>query len=348
MEDLSLNDLKKEYEEILSQLSDPELISNTKKLEEFSKRKAYLEKLINKMEELKNIENKINENQTILKGEEDRELILLAEQENLQLKEREKLLKIELENLLKERNRESSQSVIVEIRAGVGGEEATLFAADLYRMYSKYAQKQGWQQKILESHPSELGGFKEIIFELRGDVFSKMQYEGGVHRVQRIPKTEKSGRLHTSTVSVAVLPKPKKNEIKINPQDLKIDFFRASGPGGQYVNKRETAVRITHLPTGLTVTSQTERNQLQNKENALAVLEAKLLEREKIIQETKMAQKRKSQIGQAKRAEKIRTYNFLQDRVTDHRIKKSWRNLKEIFDGELDPIIETLQKELSN
>jgi peptide chain release factor 1 len=348
MEDLNLNDLKKEYEEILSQLSDPELISNTKKLEELSKRKSYLEKLISKIEELKEIQKKINENEVILKGEEDQELIILAEQENVQLKEREKLLKKELEALLKNDNETSFQSVIVEIRAGVGGEEATLFAADLYRMYSKYAQKQGWQQKILESHPSELGGFKEIIFELRGNVFSKMQYEGGVHRVQRIPKTEKSGRLHTSTVSVAVLPKPKKNEIKINPQDLKIDFFRASGPGGQYVNKRETAVRITHLPTGLIVTSQTERNQLQNKENALAVLEAKLLDREKIIQETKMAQKRKSQIGQAKRAEKIRTYNFIQDRVTDHRIKKSWRNLKEIFDGELDQIVETLQKEFSN
>ena len=235
------------------------------------------------------------------------------------------------------------QAVIIEIRAGTGGEEAALFAANLYRMYSKCAGIQGWQQKVLDSRPTELGGFKEIIFELKNkDVFSKMQYEGGVHRVQRIPKTEKQGRVHTSTASVAVLPKPKKASIRIKPEELKIDFYRASGPGGQYVNKRETAVRITHLPTNLVVTSQTERSQLQNKENALAILEAKIQDLKETQDLEKLDEKRKAQIKWAKRAEKIRTYNFPQDRVTDHRIKKSFHNLEAIMAGKLEPIIKAL------
>jgi len=238
-----------------------------------------------------------------------------------------------------------SGSVIVEIRAGAGGEEAALFAGDLFKMYSKYSQSQDWQQKVLDSHPTELGGFKEIIFEMRnGNVFSNMKYEAGVHRVQRIPKTEKSGRIHTSTASVAVLLKPKKTEIKIKPEDLKIDFHRASGPGGQYVNKRETAVRITHLSTGLVATSQAERNQLKNKENAMSILAARLLEKKEVEVVKTISGKRKAQIGRAKRAEKIRTYNFPQNRVTDHRIKKSWHHLERILDGELDPIIKVLEK----
>lgn len=342
---IDIDSVKKEYEEVLRQLSDPGLISNFERFEDLSRQKAHLEKIITKVEELKDTENKISENKGILNAKEDPELISLAESEIIQLQERKKTLEKELENLLKTPDRNINEgSAIIEIRAGAGGEEASLFAADLYRMYSKYAQKQGWQQKILDSHPTELGGFKEIIFELKGNAYSKMKYEGGVHRVQRIPKTEKAGRIHTSTVSVAVLPKPKKAEIKINPQDLKIDFYRASGPGGQYVNKRETAVRITHLPTGLVVTSRTERSQLQNKENALSVLEAKLLEKKEMDAKEGMADKRKTQIGKAKRAEKIRTYNFPQNRLTDHRIKKSWRNLEKILDGELGPIIEALTK----
>ena len=192
-----------------------------------------------------------------------------------------------------------------------------------------------------------MGGYKEIIFSLsNGDVFSKLKYEGGVHRVQRIPKTEKSGRIHTSTTTVAVLPQPKKTEIKINAQNLKIDFYRSSGPGGQNVNKRETAVRITHLPTGIIVTSQNERNQLQNKENAMAILEAKILEKKEAEDSGTMSEKRRAQIKLAKRAEKIRTYNFPQNRITDHRIKKSWHNLEKIIQGELEPIIKSLQKTL--
>jgi len=244
-------------------------------------------------------------------------------------------------------SQKESSSVIMEIRAGTGGQEAALFAVDLFKMYSKFGQSQGWKEKVLDSKPTELGGFKEIIFELTprnggNNIFSHLQYEGGVHRVQRIPETEKSGRIHTSTVSVAILLKPKRAEIKINPQDLKIDFYRSSGPGGQHVNKRETAVRITHLPTGIVVTSQAERNQLQNKENALAILEARLLEQKEITELKKLGEERKAQIKWAKRAEKIRTYNFPQDRVTDHRIKKSWHNLEEIMAGKLSPIISQL------
>lgn len=241
------------------------------------------------------------------------------------------------------------QSVIIEIRAGAGGEEAALFAADLFKMYSKYAASQGWRQKILNSRPTDLGGFKEVVFELSNShVFSKLQYEAGVHRVQRIPKTEKAGRVHTSTASVAVLPKPKETEVKIKPEELRIDFYRASGPGGQYVNRRETAVRIVHLPSGLVVTSQTQRNQFQNKENALAILRARLWQKQHSEELEKIASQRKSQIGQAQRAEKIRTYNFPQNRVTDHRIKKSWPNLERIIAGKLDEVIDSLQKKLKN
>ena len=240
-------------------------------------------------------------------------------------------------------------SIIIEIRAGTGGQEAALFVADLFKMYSKYALLKNWKEKILDSHTTDIGGFKQIIFELsNGDVFSKLKYEGGVHRVQRIPKTEKSGRIHTSTVSVAILQKPEKAAIKIKPDELKIDYYRASGPGGQYVNKRETAVRITHMKSGIITTSQTARNQLKNKENAMAILEAKLLEQKERAQLKKIGKQRKSQIGQAKRVEKIRTYNFPQDRITDHRIKKSWHNIEKIMNGKLDPVIKKMVKKLQH
>ncbi|HHE67608.1 MAG TPA: peptide chain release factor 1 [Candidatus Parcubacteria bacterium] len=329
----------------MNQLTDPELISAWEKLEDLSKEKAKLERILNLEKEIKQIQKRIEENKSIISAGEDPELSTLAETENLQLLEKEKNLKEQLHSLLSKEKAKGPKAILVEIRAGAGGEEAALFASDLFRMYSKYAQKKGWSQKILESRPSDLGGLKEAIFELKGEnVFNKMKYEGGVHRVQRIPETEKQGRVHTSTASVAVLPKPKKTEIKINPNDLKIDFYRASGPGGQYVNKRETAVRITHLPTGIIVTSQTERNQLQNKENALAILQARLLEKRERDQLEKLGDKRRSQIGRAQRAEKIRTYNFPQDRVTDHRIKKTWHNLEKIMDGDLEVIISALEK----
>jgi len=225
-------------------------------------------------------------------------------------------------------------SIIMEIRAGTGGREAALFAADLFKMYSKYAVSQDWKQKTLDSHLTELGGIKQITFEIKGeDAFSKIKYEAGVHRVQRIPETEKSGRIHTSTATVAVLPKPKTTDVNIRQDQVKIDYYRASGPGGQYVNTRDTAVRITHIPTGLAVTSQTERSQFQNKENALAILSAKLLEKKQTEEMAKLGGERKAQIHAAMRAEKIRTYNFPQDRVTDHRIKKKWHNIEDIMNG---------------
>jgi len=339
-----IENIKKEYEDILNQLSDPELISDYDKFQSLSQRKNFLEKIIEKDKEIQEIKNKIEENKAILSAQEDAELFSLAQEELISFREKQKSLEkeltVSLEASLAPAGRENSSTVIVEIRAGTGGQEAALFAGDLFRMYSKYAAIQNWNQKILDSHPSELGGFKEIIFELKnGDVFSKMKYEAGVHRVQRIPETEKQGRIHTSTASVAVLLKPKKTQIKINPQDLRIDFYRASGKGGQNVNKRETAVRITHLPTGLVVTSQTERNQLQNKENAMSILEARFLKRKEMENLEKFGQKRRSQIGRAKRAEKIKTYNFPQNRVTDHRIKKTWHNLEEIMKGKLEEII---------
>ncbi|MCD6528643.1 peptide chain release factor 1 [bacterium] len=348
----NLEKINSEYQTILNQLSDPELISNWEKFEKLSKKKKILEKIIEKEKELEDIKKEIEENKGIISAENDPELISLAEEELKNALEKKNSLEKELkellkkaENLEKENQNLNPKSVIIEIRAGTGGEEAALFAADLFKMYSKYAASMGWKQKILDSRPTELGGFKEIIFELtNGDVWSKMKYEGGVHRVQRIPTTEKSGRIHTSTATVAVLPKPKKAQIKINPADLKIDFYRASGPGGQYVNKRETAVRITHLPTGIVVTSQTQRNQLENKENALSILEARLLERKEREEREKIGSKRKAQIGWAKRAEKIRTYNFPQDRVTDHRLKKTWHDIESIMAGNLNPIIEAFQK----
>jgi peptide chain release factor 1 len=212
-------------------------------------------------------------------------------------------------------------------------------------MYSRYAALQGWMLKTLDSRSNEIGGFKEITFELKGsDVYPKMINEGGVHRVQRIPTTEKAGRIHTSTASVAVLPKPKKTEIKINPSDLRVDTYRSSGPGGQYVNKTDSAVRLTHIPTGLVVASQTERNQLSNKENAMSILAAKLLERQEEENMAKMGGKRNLQIGGAKRAEKIRTYNYPQDRITDHRIKKSFHDIESIMEGKLDQLVQSLME----
>ena len=356
-----IKQIKQEYDDLVNQLSDPELICNWERFKKLLDRKTFLEKIIAKSQEIQEVKNKIEENKEILKLKEDPEFISLAETEIIQLQEKQTESEQDLKKLLglarnqkllngvrENKNNSEKNTVIIEIRAGTGGDEACLFAADLYKMYSKYASLQNWKQKVLDSRPTELNGFKEIVFELSGNnVFSKIQYEGGIHRVQRIPKTEKTGRIHTSTTSVAVLLKPKRAEMKIRPEDLKIDFFRSSGPGGQNVNKRETAVRITHLPTNIVVTSQNERNQLQNKENAMAILEAKILEKREAEDLGEMGEKRKAQIKWAKRAEKIRTYNFPQNRITDHRIKKSWHNLEDIMAGNLEPIIKALNSIIS-
>ena len=239
-----------------------------------------------------------------------------------------------------------NEGIIIEIRAGAGGEEAALFTADLFRMYSRFAEKQNWSTTLIESRSTGLGGYREVIFEIKGatDVYSQLKYEGGVHRVQRIPTTEKSGRVHTSTASVAVLPEASETEIKINPQDLRIDVLRASGPGGQNVNKIESAVRITHLPTGLVVNCQEGRSQQHNKEKALTVLRARLLAKKQAEEMSQRGAERREQIGTAMRAEKIRTYNFPQNRLTDHRLKKSWHKLDKIIDGDLKPIIKAFGK----
>ena len=349
----TIQEIKKDYEALTHQLSNPELISDWEKSEEIIKRRNLLKQIIDKEEELINLNKEIEENRGIIATETDPELTSLAKEEMASILERRDILKGEIQKLVnsikqakkEDSNKTNPESVIVEIRAGTGGDEAGLFAADLFKMYSRYAQDQGWKQKILDSRPTELGGFKEITFEIDNkNAWPKIRYEGGVHRVQRIPETEKSGRIHTSTATVAILPKPKKTGIAIKPDDLRIDIYKSSGPGGQNVNKRMTAVRITHLPTGIVVASQNERNQAQNKENAMAILEAKLLEKKEKEEAEKIGDKRKTQIGWAKRAEKIRTYNFPQDRVTDHRIKKSWHNIEGIMEGKLDPIIEALQK----
>ncbi|MBI4708711.1 MAG: PCRF domain-containing protein [Candidatus Portnoybacteria bacterium] len=238
------------------------------------------------------------------------------------------------------------RGIILEIRAGTGGDEAALFAMDLYKMYSKFAQYQGWKQSVIDSSQTTIGGLKEIVLEIDGpEVYNSLKNEGGVHRVQRIPRTEKNGRVHTSTSSVAVLPKIEASEIKINPADLEIGTTRSSGPGGQNVNKVETAVRVVHKPTGIMILSQTQRSQSQNKEKAMEILRAKLYERQQEQQSSQIGQQRREQIKNAERSDKIRTYNFPQNRITDHRIGKSWHNLEEILDGKLDVIIKAFRKQ---
>jgi len=238
-----------------------------------------------------------------------------------------------------------SKAIIMEIRAGAGGDEAALFAADLFRMYSRFAEKQDWKTSLINSNQIGIGGYKELIFEIKGeDAYEKLKYEGGVHRVQRIPTTEKSGRIHTSTVSVAIMPLATETEIKINPKEIRIDVLRASGPGGQHVNKTESAVRITHLATGIMVTCQEERHQIQNREKAMEVLRARLLDRKRKQELAERGDERKNQIGTADRSEKVRTYNYPQNRITDHRIKKSWHNLEKIMDGDLKIIIKAFNK----
>lgn len=238
-----------------------------------------------------------------------------------------------------------SSSVIIEIRPGTGGDESSLFSAELFKAYRNYAVKKGFSVTVLDSNVSSVGGFKQVIFEVSGTgVYEIFKNEAGVHRVQRVPKTEKSGRIHTSTISVAVIKKASEKEVHINPADLKIEFFRSSGPGGQNVNKRETAVRIVHVPTGTVVTAQTERGQEANKQYALSILRSKILEETRKKEDVKAQQERRSQIGSADRSEKIRTYNFPQSRITDHRIQKSFHNVDDIMDGNFDPIVKAFQK----
>ncbi len=339
--------LKEEYQELEKEFASGELFSDTQKYKELSQRYAELKDIIPKYDKLKEIEKNIEESTKMLKEETEEELLKLVEEELTELNSQKKESEKEIKNILFPDKKAKYKNIIMEIRAGAGGDEAALFASDLLKMYSRYAQKKGWNVSVINSHNNPLGGFKEVTFEISGrGSYSDMFYESGVHRVQRIPETEKQGRIHTSTVSVAVLPEVPASEVTINPSDLRFETFRSGGPGGQNVNKVETAVRVIHIPTGVVVASQVERSQARNKEKALQILQSKITQEQEEKQARELSQARKEQVGTADRSEKIRTYNFPQDRITDHRIKKSWHNMELILDGEIDDIVEELKKEL--
>jgi len=338
-----LEQIDRHYEELNQQIAMPEIATDPKQLQTLAQEKASIEDLVTKYRAYKATARELEETRAMLAGglDEDMSALVKQEIENLEAKLERQLYELKLTLLPKDASDE--RDIIMEIRAGAGGDEAGLFAADLFRMYTRYAQAKGWETDIIDSNESGIGGFKEIIFEIKGKgAFSRLKYERGVHRVQRVPVTESSGRIHTSTATVAVLPQADEVELVINPADLKIDFFHSRGAGGQNVNKVATAVRITHLPSGMVSTCQDERSQLRNRTKAMAVLRARLLDLERSKQEEEITKQRRLQVGTGKRAEKIRTYNFPQDRVSDHRLGQTFRNLPRILDGELDKLIDAL------
>jgi len=338
-----LKKIEKRYEELNKQISTPEIATDLKKVQSLAQERAGIEGVVASYRKYKATAKQLEDTRAMLEGKLDEEMAAMAKQEIEKLEPRQESLLQELKLALLPKDANDDRDIIMEIRAGAGGDEAGLFAADLFRMYSRYAQTKGWDVDIINSNESGIGGFKEIIFEVKGKgVFSRLKYERGVHRVQRVPATESSGRLHTSTSTVAVLPQADEVEVDINPDDLRIDIYHSGGAGGQNVNKVATAVRITHLPTGIVSMCQDERSQLRNRTKAMSVLRARLLDIERTKQEAAITQQRRSQVGTGDRAEKIRTYNFPQDRLSDHRLGKNLRNLPRIMGGELDELVDAL------
>jgi peptide chain release factor 1 len=341
-----LETTEKRYEEIGAMMSTPEAASDPDRLRKLGQERASLDDVVTKYRQYKAAQSTLEGTKAMLHDTTDEELKTLAKEEIVQLEAELERNRQELRLALLPRDPNDEKHVIVEVRAGTGGDEAGLFAADLFRMYTRYAQNRHWDTEVITSSESGLGGFKEIIFDVKGKgAFSRFKYERGVHRVQRIPATEASGRIHTSTATVAVLPEADEVEVDINPNDLRIDIYHSGGAGGQNVNKVATAVRLTHLPTGMVVICQDERSQLKNKNKAMAVLRARLLEKQRVEQEEEEMKERRSQVGSGERAEKIRTYNFPQDRLTDHRIGLTLHNLPRILSGDLDNLIDTLATE---
>ncbi|MEJ5330551.1 MAG: peptide chain release factor 1 [Desulfobaccales bacterium] len=338
-----LENLEQQYLSLETRLADPEVLRQQEEYLRLSKEHAELTPLVQAFRRYRQLQKELADSQTLLKEETDEELKALAREEIQTLREQVQALEEELKFLLLPKDPNDEKNVILEIRAGTGGEEACLFAADLFRMYSRLAERRGWKLEVLSHSPTGLGGFKEIIAAISGDrVYSQLKYESGTHRVQRVPETESQGRIHTSAVTVAILPEAEEVDVQISPEELRIDVFRSSGPGGQSVNTTDSAVRVTHLPTGLVVTCQDEKSQHKNKAKALKVLRARLLDLKVQEQQARIAQERKSQVGSGDRSERIRTYNFPQGRLTDHRIGLTLYRLSDIMEGDLDELLQAL------
>jgi len=345
-----LENLEGKYRTLTASLSDPALVSFPQKIKKIAKERAEIEPVVKKYGLLKMIRKGIRESEDILADPgAEADLKELAEQELEKLKPQQLQIEEELKILLLPQDPYDMKDVILEIRAGAGGDEASLFAQDLFRMYSRYAEKKGWAMEVLGTSQSPIKGIKEIICNIRGEsVYSHLKFESGVHRVQRVPQTEASGRIHTSTVTVAVLPEADEVDVQLDPKDLRIDAFGASGPGGQNVNRNYTAIRVTHRPSGMVVSCQDEKSQHRNKEKALRILRSRLLDKAEREQQDKISKNRKLQVGTGERSEKIRTYNFPQSRVTDHRLGLTLHQLDSVIDGGLDEIIEKLQLQLQS
>ncbi len=339
----NLGEVEKRYQQLSEKLSTSDIFQNPLEYKRVAKEHAHLQEILEVYGRHKKLERQIEENQELLSEEEEEELREMARAEIQSLKQRLVETEKELTFLLLPKDPNDEKNILLEIRAGTGGEEAALFAADLFRMYAKYAESRQWKVEVLSSHPTGLGGWKEIIGLIQGDsVYSRLKFEAGVHRVQRVPETETQGRIHTSAVTVAVLPEADEVEVKIDPSDLRIDIFRSSGPGGQSVNTTDSAVRITHLPTGIVVSCQDEKSQHKNKAKGMRILSARLKNRMEEEQHQAISQQRKTMVGTGDRSERIRTYNFPQGRVTDHRIGLTTHQLERVLEGELDVLIDPL------